>query len=331
MSHRMDVYLTVDTEASIAGCFSAPEQYRPLLSEPVDGNIDGVSEALGFLLQTLQQSRLQATFFAETLQSRYFGIEPMQRRAAQILHAGQDLQLHVHPCWRNFSEGKLIKTEPDDHSTGRSVEQLGAIFSEAIEHFEAWKFGSPVAVRTGNFSSGRDTFQALQAVGMRASSNISVSTCPPADPALHHLYDYRNIEGVIEVPLTEFESYNLRGQSVQRPLAITACSSSEMISVLEQAHAQSFDMVCLITHPFEFINRDSFRFDNMRPNRTNQQRLIELCDHLSIHSDRFNVTTFKQIDPGKIRIHASKRQPLRGGYLAMLRRSAQNYYTDRFR
>ena len=66
MSHRMDVYLTVDTEASIAGCFSAPEQYQPLLSEPVDGNVDGVSEALGFLLRTLQQARLQATFFTET-------------------------------------------------------------------------------------------------------------------------------------------------------------------------------------------------------------------------------------------------------------------------
>jgi hypothetical protein len=69
----------------------------------------------------------------------------------------------------------------------------------------------------------------------------------------------------------------------------------------------------------------------MRPNRTNQKRLIELCEHLSIHSDRFNVTTFNQIDPGKIPIHSRERQPLRGSYLAMLNRSAQNYYTDRFR
>jgi hypothetical protein len=330
MAHRVDVYLTVDTEASIAGCFSAPEQYQPLLSEPVDGNVGGSSHALGFLLQTLQQAGLKATFFTETLQSRYFGIEPMQRRAEQILQAEQDLQLHVHPCWRNFSEGKVVKTEPDDHSTGRSVEQLAAIFSEAIERFDAWKLGSPVAVRTGNFSAGRDTFQALQQVGMGISSNISVATCPPSDPALRYVYDYRQIEGVVEVPLTAFESFNLQGQRVQRPMAITACSSDELISVLEQAHAQCFDMVCLITHPFEFINRDSFRFDNMRPNRTNQQRLIDLCDHLSIHSDRFNVTTFNQIDLKQVQLSTCERPPLRGNYLAMIKRTAQNYYNDHF-
>ena len=100
--------------------------------------------------------------------------------------------------------------------------------------------------------------------------------------------------------------------------------------MLEQAHAQRFDMVCFITHPFEFISRDSFRFDNMRANRTNQQRLIDLCDHLSIHSDRFNVTTFKQIDPSQIRLSTSERHPLTGSYQGMLRRTVQNYYTDRF-
>lgn len=328
MSHRMDVYLTVDTEASIAGCFAAPERYQPLLCEPVDGMVDGDSQALGFLLKTLQQSGLQATFFTETLQSRYFGTEPMQRRAEQILEAGQDLQLHVHPCWRNFNHGKVIKTEPDDHSTGRSVDDLTAIFTEAIERFEDWNLGSPVAVRTGNFSAGLDTYKALSRVSLNASSNISVATCPPTDPELHYQHNYRQIEGIVEVPLTAFRSYSPKGQRVQRPLALTACSSHELIDSLEQAHALGYDMVCLITHPFEFISRDSFRFDNMRPNRTNQRRLQQLCQYLKTHSDRFNVTTFSQIDPQQVPIRNEDRQPLRGSYLAMLKRTAENYYTD---
>ncbi|MFT6915434.1 MAG: hypothetical protein ACJAWL_001741 [Motiliproteus sp.] len=330
MSHRMDVYLTVDTEASIAGCFAAPDRYQPLLCEPVDGMVDGRSQALGFLLQTLQQSGLQATFFTETLQSRYFGTEPMQRRAEQILEAGQDLQLHVHPCWRNFTDGRVIKTAPDDHSTGRSVDELADTFSEAIERFEDWKLGSPVAVRTGNFSAGLDTFKALNRVGLNVSSNISVATCPPTDPELHCLHNYRQIEGVVEVPLTAFESYSPQGHKVQRPLALTACSSHELISSLDQAYAKDYDMVCLITHPFEFISRDSFRFDNMRPNLTNQRRLQQLCQYLKTHSDRFNVTTFSKIDTKKVSIRNQDRQPLSGSYLSMLKRTAENYYTDHF-
>ncbi|WP_421862718.1 hypothetical protein [Motiliproteus sp.] len=331
MSHCMDVYLTVDTEASIAGCFSNPERFQPLLSEPVDGLVQGRSQALGFLLQTLQQSGLRATFFTETLQSRYFGHEPMRLRAEQILEANQDLQLHVHPCWRNFTDGKVVKTEPDDHSTGRSVDELEAIFAEAIERFEAWSLGSPVAVRTGNFSAGRDTFQALKRVGIKASSNISVPTCPPADTGLHHLYGYQQIEGVLEVPLSAFNSFSVKGSKVLRPLALTACSSAELISVIEQAHQKGFEMLCLITHPFEFINRDSYRFDNMRPNPVNQQRLTELCDFLASNRDRFNVTTFGELDPLRPPSPTLSDSTLSGSYLAMLHRTAQNYYTDHFR
>ena len=50
---RTKVYITVDTEASIAGCFSDPSRYQPLLDEPVFGYVNGQSEALGFILRTL--------------------------------------------------------------------------------------------------------------------------------------------------------------------------------------------------------------------------------------------------------------------------------------
>ena len=51
---RTKVVLTVDTEPSIAGAFANPSQ-TPLLHEPVAGEINGRSEALGFMIETLSR------------------------------------------------------------------------------------------------------------------------------------------------------------------------------------------------------------------------------------------------------------------------------------
>ena len=54
---RTKVVLTVDTEPSIAGAFANPSQ-APLLHEPVAGEINGRSEALGFMIETLSRCDL---------------------------------------------------------------------------------------------------------------------------------------------------------------------------------------------------------------------------------------------------------------------------------
>lgn len=82
-----------------------PDRYRPLITEPVEGVINGRSEALGFLLRTLEEYQLEATFFVETLHSRYFGDGPMGRYCEMIAAAGHDIQLHIHPLWRAFTDG----------------------------------------------------------------------------------------------------------------------------------------------------------------------------------------------------------------------------------
>jgi hypothetical protein len=331
MRRPLDVFLTVDTEASIAGCFANPGRDVPLLEGPVDGTVAGRSEALGFLLRTLTAHGLAATFFTESLQTRYFGSEPMQRRAAEIVAAGQDLQLHVHPCWRNFVDGQVVSTQPADHSTGRPHEELVAIFREAIDHFTAWGFGPPTAVRTGNFSTGLDTFRACSELGLRVSSNVSVALSQPGDAALHFHYHYRRVGDVLEVPLSPLRTRNLRGRPVMRPLTITACSAREVIGALEQAHALGFDMVCMLTHPFEYILKDSYRFDGVRANPTNQGRLLRLCEHIAAHPDKFAMKTFGQLSAdAELPTPPQSVTPLRGSVLAMLQRAAENAYTDRF-
>jgi hypothetical protein len=325
---KVDVLLTVDTEASIAGTFANPSKNAPILHPMVAASVNGRSEGLGFLLRTLGEYRVKATFFVESLQTRFFGIDPMRRYVDEIVAEDHDVQLHLHPCWQNFRDGRLLSTQPADHCTGRSLEELREIFSEAILHFQQWGHGDPLAVRTGSFSVGVDTFRAIEEAGLRVTSNVSLALNPPSDPSLHFHYHYQQVGKVLEVPLTPIASYRPHGSVVFRPLTITACSTGELTSALRQAWEQNFDMVCVLTHPFEFVSRANRTAGKVRVNSTNQRRLIELCDFLNSYPERYRLVTFRDLAKRTDVPTGRTDGQLQGSYLSMLLRSAENVLTD---
>lgn len=102
---KTKVVITVDTEPSIAGAFAHPERYKPLIHEPVWGEVDGESQALGFMLKTLRRHSLCATFFVETAHLSYFPSQVMGKYVQEIRSSDQDVQLHLHPCWESFAQG----------------------------------------------------------------------------------------------------------------------------------------------------------------------------------------------------------------------------------
>lgn len=95
------------TEPSITGAYVDPKRFKPLIHEPVWGEVAGKSKALGFLIRTLQKLSLEATFYIETANTRYFGQAPMGECARKLRAAGQDVQLHPHPTWLNFENGAV--------------------------------------------------------------------------------------------------------------------------------------------------------------------------------------------------------------------------------
>src|SRR5208283_2072113 len=131
---RIKVVLTVDTEASIAGAFRENAAHTPLIHEPVAGVVDGKSEALGFLVDTLSRHGLVATFFVETVQARYFPDAAMGGYVDRLLRAGQDVQLHLHPCWLSFEDGKLNRSSlVTDDCAKLEPGQLAALIGEGAD------------------------------------------------------------------------------------------------------------------------------------------------------------------------------------------------------
>ena len=109
---------------------------------------------------------------------------------------------------------------------------------------------------------------------------------------------------------------------------LDATTGTGIIDLLFELNSEHGATLVLVTHPFEFIHRDDFRYRRIRPNRLVQARLEGLCQYLVTHNDRFEVTTFGDL-AATLPLQPSAPPPLRGAPLRALQRAVQNFINDR--
>lgn len=322
----MLVVLTVDVEPSVAGAFSDPLSNTPLMHEPVWGEVGGRSEALGFLLRTLARYDLKATFFVETAHVHTFPQADMGGYVEKLLQAGQDIQLHLHPVWTNFPLGfsrpeniisDCCDRIPQDH--------LCSLIDQGLEQLRGWGVPKPTSMRTGNFSVSRNIYEAMRGAGLSYSSSICVGVNRYGWPNLPSgAYD---IAGIIEIPMTCFEDKGPIGRGRQRPLQVTSCSFAEMRAALKNLHKAGGKIAVILTHPFEFLKKDDFRYTNMRANALVQSRFAKLCAFLAKNEPQFTTVTLAQAAVSLENPYVSPR--LEGKAVYSVCRAAQNFLNDR--
>jgi len=294
---RTRVFLTIDTEFSIGGTFHSPQTLEPIGAQNVLCEVAGRSEGLQFMLDTFAEHGLRATWFAETLQTAYFGPRPMGQLVRRIADAGHDVQLHLHPVWTYFDHAdwreRLATVPPNDDLHGRSVEQLMVWIRRGLAVFEAWGLSPPVALRTGNLMVDRSVYAAMRQVGLGVSSNIARAVFEPAEATLRFNSGVRLIEGITELPVFTYADLRLGSRTHRKVLTVTGSSSGEAVSLLEGAHAARAGAVVLLTHCHEFVKGDMR--GRLYVDRVNQRRLQAVCRHLARHSSRFEVTTMDRM------------------------------------
>lgn len=257
------------------------------------GEVNGREEALGFILETLAEHSISATFFVECANYFYFGDEPMRTVVERIKGAGQDIQLHVHPVWLHFAEGRIPGNFPrNDYCSGRSFEDLERIFSLCIEVFERWVGNRPAALRTGSLRADENVFRVMRALGIPLGSNIALGVYRPEETVLHHDSGRHLIHGVMEVPVFTYRDMHIGGREHRKSLQITSCSWPEMRHLLWKARRAGVENLVILTHPSEFIKKSDFRYSRITRNRVNQQRLHELCAFIAGHPGDFVPASF---------------------------------------
>jgi peptidoglycan/xylan/chitin deacetylase (PgdA/CDA1 family) len=260
---RTQIAITIDTEFSVGGAFADPERRQPIGETNVTCPVGGREQGLGFLLETFARHGTKATFFVEALQTAWFGDEPMGRVVERIVAAGQDVQLHIHPCWTAFRatdwRQRLGGTNPDDRCDGRKPAELQRLIEDGIAALQRMGAPRPIAMRTGNLRADRNVYRAMRGAGLTVASNVGLGYAPPAEPELRLRGGRHRIEGVLEVPVL---TYRQLGGRADRLFTTTACSWTETERLLRSARAAGVETLVLLTHPFEFIKGD--RLDPQR-------------------------------------------------------------------
>ena len=324
----IEVCITIDTEFSIAGNFADPE-LLPVAEPIVLGEIDGKEHGLGFLLNTFAEFGVRATFFVEALQTAYFGDEPMGAIARRIAEAGQDVQLHLHPCWLYYeaTSGQEQKATLDDSCAHRSDAELDHFFEVGISAFSRWGLTRPVAVRSGNFEVDANFYRAAARSGINSSSSIALAVRRPSDETLVPAGNSCTIEQVLEFPVFSY-SHPFGLYKRLRPLAITACSSTEILSALWQAHEYGISPVVILTHPQEYIKHKGSRYTTLRPNRVNQTRLKTLLRFLRQHDDEFVAVPLYAIEQSRLPAVSSHYSEISVSARHAIGRMAENAIND---
>ncbi|WP_206376889.1 polysaccharide deacetylase family protein [Sphingomonas sp. G-3-2-10] len=270
------VFITIDTELMwrhhVSGLDAATIVQRSL--EPA-----GVG--IGWQLAQLRGHGLKATFFVDPMPCLIFGTDWMKRVVGEILDAGQEVQLHLHPNWAGAKLGDRGAAYAAYELIDYSFDEQRELLAGASDMLTAAGAPEPVAFRSGSYSASDDTLLALAELGFLYDSSHNGSEHPwPSAISL----DRTQIApvthlGLTEVPVTLIE--DKRGHL--RHFQICALSAAEMRDALDHAARERHAAVTIVGHSFELANRAG-----TRPNTVHVRRFETLC---RILAERKNVLT----------------------------------------
>lgn len=322
----IDVLITFDIEFSIGGAFSLPNKYTPLGKNYVWLEKNGESCGLGYILKTLSKHNLKGVFFVEACNTAFHGLDEMGNIAKAISNAGHDAQLHIHPVWMHYSSNR--KWEINDSCAGRNLDELEQIIEFGALTYEKWLGVKPVGIRTGSLHVDEIFYRALESTSISISSSIGLSVFKPQSENLHLFAGSAIVNNKLELPITTTVS-NIGNNKSYRSLQILSCSLDEMINSLESAFENNISPVVILSHPFEYVRSENFRYENFVINPLTRNRLDGLCKYLNSNKNRFRTRTLTDYANSNSRktviAHPSPTVKAR----TVFRRMVENFATDK--
>jgi hypothetical protein len=135
-----------------------------------------------------------------------------------------------------------------------SLQKQVEILKKGIELIRQWTGKTVVAHRSGGFYSNMDTIKACKLVGLRIDHSFSPIS---GNTALAKLLPATNlpreIDGVVELPITYYVQAHVGNWRSLRYLDIEASSYDEMVNTIRQFRDAGFPLVTIMLHSFSFV------------------------------------------------------------------------------
>ena len=212
------------------------------------------------MMDMLDAHSLKGTFYLNVYEAAKHGDAEIAKVARTIHSRGHDLQLHTHP-------GPMFGSDTMQRA---SLEKQVEILKRGKELILQWTGKTVVAHRAGAFAANLDTLKACKIAGLRIDSSFSpVSTHTMLAQQLPATNLPREIEGVVELPITHYAQARAGNWQSLRYLDVEATSYDEMVSAIRQFRDAGFPVVNIMMHSFSFVRHgvaDSAveqRFDNL--------------------------------------------------------------------
>ncbi|MBJ6723680.1 polysaccharide deacetylase family protein [Geomesophilobacter sediminis] len=287
--HTLNVLFTIDTELWP----HSPSWREDRLCDDYARDIQGTTASgdfgIGYQLDTFREHGLKAVFFVESLFASVTGIEHLQQTCRQIIEAGQEVQLHLHPEWVEHGSA------PEIAGKGKFLwqfprEEQEVLLRVALENLGRCGVTSPNAFRAGNYGADNDTIRALHDLGIvfDSSYNYPFLGTQCGIETEKWLLQPEDLFGVREVPISFFSDY----PGHYRHMQLCACSAAEMEGLLMEAWRRGCHCIVIVSHSFELIRR------NRRPAVPNPlviDRFQKLCRFLTAHGDKFRTVHFSEL------------------------------------
>src|SRR5215469_499533 len=295
------VYLTVDVETSMGGAWRSPDRCPLPIDKLMFGKIGNTSYGLPLMIGELEKYGFGATFFTEMFFPYCLGAEQGQIVVDYLLNHRQDVQLHIHPVFRNYAQA-LKDGDPEafpryralgDSLNAYDCEAQHALLSEGLQLFRSYVGEKAVAFRAGGFRADRRTLAALGKLGIPIDSSYNPSVAASFTNDVLQPNVVQRIEGVVEMPLTTALT-GYHGGWGWKPMAISSVTFAELKAVLQQAYRAGLGDVLLICHSFSTVKARDFLYSEFRPNRIVISRFRRLLQYLAGHDQMFEVCTIRE-------------------------------------
>ncbi len=277
-------------------------------------------------MDILEKYNHKGVFFVETESRFYFGEKEIIKIIRDIKTRGHEVQLHIHPNFRSFINGK----RQSDDLRKYSLEEQTNIIRDALQFLSSYRVNGILAYRSGGFYSDLNTIRALQNNNIPYSSNYNLAyrNCDYMD-AYELNNDIFYIEDVFEIPITCYREFNIRKE--WNSFQLSAASYKEIIAALYHYYHQQIEVVTFITHSFELVKPHDIQFSRITPQHFLIKRLEKICEYLDKNPDKYKVITFKELDDmvknNRIRISGEKTIDFyRSAVLKTFNRYFENYF-----
>jgi len=298
MSSPKSVFITVDTETSIGGAFADPRKRPVGAQRRIFCRRGGAAFGIPLIMDIADAHGLTVVFFLEVFNRYFFGEGPTHRVCDYILKRGHDVQLHIHPNYLNFTTGRPARPVFSDLMGHYSLDRQIDMLLEAREWLTKWGVTDLHGFRAGCFGAGLTTLTALGRAGffVDSSYNAAYLGFPCLIPDLK-INDLAPINGVWELPVTNFEE-NLRLIRVRRkPLDINGVSFEEIRSVLRSDRHLGPHHITVVLHSFSFVKAYDVQYRRIRPRVNVIARFERLCRYLADNPERYRVRDIKSLSP----------------------------------